>query len=263
MAWRKASGYGGRWQSEARHCTPYLFRLRLGTVLLAFLDHLVLRLARHFLVMAEILDVDAAAAGERTQGARIAVEFLRRHVRFDELKRAVGVYALNLPAPAREVTHDLAHAILGNPDLHGMDRFKQAWARGGEGFLERKVAGDLERDVLRIDGVHFAVVEINLHVDDPITRDDPLLARLVHAFFHGRHESAVDVLAHERLLELQAGVARLRLDAHPDLGELARAAGLLFVAILGLAFRLDRFAIPHARLREFDVHAVAAAQALG
>ena len=48
-------------------------------------------------------------------------------------------------------------------------------------------------------------------------------------------------------------VARLGLDAHPDFGELARAAGLLFVAVLGFGFGFDCFTERNARLDEFKV----------
>ena len=58
-------------------------------------------------------------------------------------------------------------------------------------------------------------------------------------------------------------VARLGFDAHPDLGELARAAGLLFVAVFGFALALDRLAVFHARLGQFHVDIVTAAQTVG
>ena len=71
----------------------------------------------------------------------------------------------------------------------------------------------------------------DLHVHDAIAADDAFLTRLRHAFLDGRHEVAIHVLADEGLLELDSRVARLWLDAQPDLGELARAAGLFLVAI--------------------------------
>ena len=63
--------------------------------------------------------------------------------------------------------------------------------------------------------------------------------------------------------ELQAGVARFGFDAHPDFGELAGAAGLFFVAIFGVASGLDGLAVAHARLVQFDVDVVAAAESVG
>ena len=55
--------------------------------------------------------------------------------------------------------------------------------------------------------------------------------------FHRRHKDAVHVLAGQRFGEFDAGIARQRLDLHPDLGKLPRAAGLFLVAVFGIAGR--------------------------
>jgi hypothetical protein len=52
------------------------------------------------------------------------------------------------------------------------------------------------------------------------------------------------------------------LDAQPDLGELARAARLLLVAVARLAAAADGLAVRDARLLERDAHAEAPAQPL-
>ena len=144
-----------------------------------------------------------------------------------------------------------------------VDRLQQAGPRLLERLLEAKIAGDLERDVLRVHRVHLAIVELDLHIHHAIAGQDAFLARLHDALLHRRHETPVHVLARKRFRKLEAAVARLRLDLHPDFGELAGAARLLLVAILGVAPALDGLAIPHARLDQFDVHVVTAAEALG
>src|SRR5436309_3511295 len=53
--------------------SPESLGLLLLPVLLAFLDHLLLGVARHFLVMTEILGVNATTACQRAQRARIAI----------------------------------------------------------------------------------------------------------------------------------------------------------------------------------------------
>ena len=111
--------------------------------------------------------------------------------------------------------------------------------------------------------MHFAVVEINLHIGHAAAGDDAFSADLRNTFLDGGHEIPVHVLPDERLCEFHAAVARLRLDAHPDFGELARAAGLFFVAVFGFAFALDRLTIFHARLGEVDMDVVSAAQTVG
>ena len=117
-------------------------------------------------------------------------------------------------------------------NFNRLNRLQQNRLGGGERLLEREITGDLKRDVLRVHRMHLAVVKINLHVRHAAAGDDALGAGLIHALLDGRHEIAVHVLANERVGELHSGIARPGFDAHPDLGELSRAAGLFFVAIL-------------------------------
>ena len=79
--------------------------------------------------------------------------------------------------------------------------------------------------------MHFAVVKINLYIHHAVTGKNTLGAGLLRALLDGRHERAVHVLSDERIGELQSRVARFGFDAHPDFGKLARAAGLLFMAV--------------------------------
>src|SRR5258705_10047279 len=100
--------------------------------LLARLDHFVLLVARHFLVMIEFLFMHATASRQRAESAGIAVELLGRDVGLDQLKAPLHVHAMNLAATAGEVAHYFAHRILGNADFDHMDGFEQAWPRGHE-----------------------------------------------------------------------------------------------------------------------------------
>ena len=111
--------------------------------------------------------------------------------------------------------------------------------------------------------MHLAIIKINLHVHDAIAGDDAFPAGGVYAFLDRRNVDAVDVLTAERLGELQARVARGRLDAHPDFGELPGTPGLLFVSVLRFAATLDRFTIGHARLDEIEIHLVTPLEPLG
>ena len=228
-----------------------------------FGDDFFRRLARHFFVMAERLGVDARAAGQRAQRAGVVIEFRRRHAGLDDLERAFGLDAENFSAPRGQVAHDLAHEGFRHLDFDDLNRLQQQRPGGGERLLERKVTGDLERDVLGIHRVHLAVVKINLHVGHAAAGENALVANLRHAFLDRRHKVAVHVLADERLGELHAAVARPGFDAHPDFGKLARAAGLLLVAVFGIAFAADGFAVFHARRFEVHVDVVPAAQAVG
>ncbi len=110
--------------------------------------------------------------------------------------------------------------------------------------------------------MHLAVVKINLHIHDPIACQDALTARVVDAFFHGRHEHTIHILADQRVGELQAGVARPGFNTHPDFGELAGATGLFLVTILRVGARFDGFAVADFRFDQFDIDFVPAFQAV-
>src|SRR5690349_10956768 len=125
-------------------------------------------------------------------------------MRFDELEAAFHVHALDFSTAAGEVTHDLAHAVFGNADLHIVYRFEQAWACHGEGFFKTKIPRDLKRDVLRIDRVHLAVVKVNFDIDHPVAGHNAFFASLHDALLDRGHEHAVHVLAGERLREFDA-----------------------------------------------------------
>ena len=79
-----------------------------------------------------------------------------------------------------------------------MDRLEQAGPGRHERFFESEIAGDLERDVLRIHRMHFAVVEIDLDIDDSITGENPFFGRLHDALLDRGHKNAIDVLAGQR-----------------------------------------------------------------
>src|SRR5260221_8215054 len=160
----------------------YRKRLLLRPRLFRRFDHLLLELARHLFVMAEIFRVNAAAAGERAKLARVPVELLRGNFGADDLKLSIHIDAENPPAPARQIAHDLAHAVFGNAHLDGEDRLEQAWPRFLKRLLERPISGDLKRDVVRIDRVHFSIVKIDADIDHALALEDALGARDVDAF---------------------------------------------------------------------------------
>src|SRR5262249_11557583 len=148
-------------------------------------------------------------------------------------------------APTGKIAHDFTHAIFRDADFDHVNRLEQARSRGHERFFEGEVAGDLKGDVFRVNRVHFAVVKIHFHVHHTVAGQDAFLGGFEHALLHRGHEYAVHVLARQRLRELQAGIPRLGFDAHPDLGELAGATGLLLMPVLGIALGFDRFTITH------------------
>jgi hypothetical protein len=131
----------------------------------------------HFLVVTELLGMEAASAGEGAEDGGVLVEFLLGDVGADDLHAVGAVHAEDFAAAAGEVADDIAHAFVGDADFDDADGFEQAGAGGEEGFAEGFFAGDLEGDVLGIDRVHFAVVEVDLEIDDAVAGEDAFAGR--------------------------------------------------------------------------------------
>src|SRR5690606_40437205 len=99
-------------------------------------------------------------------------------------------------------------------------------------------------------------------VDHAVPGQHTLLADGAHALLHRGHEHAVDVIADERLRELQSGVPLCRLDPQPHLGELSGTAGLLLVAVTRFGSASNGFAIGNPRRFEFHRHSETSQESL-
>ena len=174
----------------------------------------------------------------------------------------VGLHPEHLPAAGREVAEHRADAVVGHCHAHRENWLQQAGRGGEEAFLEGVVTGHVERDVLGVDRVGFAVEEVHLYVRHAIAGEHALTAGGCDALLHRGHEHAVDVVAHERLGELDAVVARGGFDPHPNLGELTGSAGLLFVPITRFGAAADGLAVRDRRLLQGDLHAETTRQPL-
>lgn len=184
-------------------------------------------------VVGKLFDVAADAAGEGAQRSGVTIHFRLGDVGFNDAEPAVHVHSEDVAPSAGEVAHDVAQIDFRHFDFDEKDGFEKAGIRTAEGFFERFFAGDLEGDVLGVDGVHFSVVEVDGDVGDVIAGDDAFFARGLHALFDGGNEDAVDIGAGEGLLELDAAVAFRRSYPHPDFRELSGAAALLFMSVFG------------------------------
>ena len=184
-------------------------------------------------------------------------------MRLDDLKRAVGVHPQDFSAAAGEVADHFPERVFGDFNFEVVDRFEQAGAGVGECFLERFLAGDLKRNIVGIHRVHFAVVEINLQIHHAVAGQDAFRTGRHDAFLDGRHINTVHILTGESLSELDAGIARSGFDTHPDLGELAGAAGLFFVAILRFCPGFDGLAKRYPWRDKLDLDPVTAFQPVG
>src|SRR4051812_45394204 len=121
--------------------------------------------------------------------------------------------------------------ILRHRDRHRTDRLEQNRIRRLKRLLERVVAGDLEGNVLGVDGVHLAIVELDFDIGDAKPSENSPLAGGLTAFLEGGKIAAVDVRADERLAKSHAAIARAGFPPQPDFRELPGTAGLLFVPV--------------------------------
>ena len=120
----------------------------------------------------------------------------------DDLQVPTRFHPHNLPTTARKVPYHLAHAVFRDADFERVDRLEQAWPRLQERLFKCPVAGQLERNIVRVDGVHFTIEKINPYIHDAITRENSLATCVMDSTFNRRDEYAVHTLPGERLSEI-------------------------------------------------------------
>src|SRR5690606_20015077 len=123
-------------------------------------------------------------------------------------------------------------------------------------FLERERAGDLERDLGRVDAVIAAEEAFGLEVDHGEAGDDPALRRLLDALVDRGDELAGDDAADDRVDEVVALATPARAEPHVAVAELTAPARLFLVPAMALGGGPDRFTIGDPRLLHGDRYAV-------
>ncbi len=143
-----------------------------------------------------------------------------------------------------------------------MDRLEQHRIALRQAFDDGDAPGGAERHVGGVDGVVGAVDQRHLDVDHG-EAERPVLERVDDALFHRRNVVARHHAAGDAVLELEARVARQRLDLQHHVAELAVAAGLLLVPA-ALRDRLaDGLAVADGRRPGRHRHLIAVRQPLG
>ena len=108
----------------------------------------------------------------------------------------------------------------------------------GDGVLDAlargQLAGQAERQLVRVDRVERAVVQRRLEVDHRVAGDRALLGDVAHALLDARPELARHRAADDACVANSTPAPGIGLDLEPDVAELAAAAGLLLVPALGL-----------------------------
>src|SRR5207302_4524619 len=138
--------------------------------------------------------------------------------------------------------------VLRRGNLDGHNRLEELRLAALHRLLEGHRAGDLERDLARIDVVVRAVHELDADVDDGIPREHPGLHRLLNAEVDRGDVLLRDLPADDLVHELVALARAHRLRVDHRVAVLAAATGLTHEATLDLLRRLaDRLAIRHLR----------------
>ena len=137
--------------------------------------------------MAECHRVAAAAAGHAFELAVVLRDFRERNLRFDDDEIAgQHILALDPSAFGSQVARDIAHVLCGDGDFYIDDRLEQDGFCLVQSVDERTLARGTERDLFRVDGVMFAVIDRNGDVLHRETRDDAVLHDLVDSLEDGR-----------------------------------------------------------------------------
>src|SRR4051812_44397936 len=184
--------------------------LAIGLALYLGDDLVCLRL-RHFLVMRELHRIDRAALAHRAQRRAVAEHLRERHRRVDDLRARALVHAADLAAAAGQVAHHVAEVVGRRDDFDVHDRLEQDQPGLVRGLLERHRARDLERHFRGVDVVVAAVDQLDLHVDDRVTREDAVLQCLGDALLDRADVLARDRAADDLVLEDEPGALLGRL----------------------------------------------------
>ena len=129
-------------------------------------------------------------------------------------------------------------------------------------LLEGHRSGNLECHFGRVDVVVLPVLEAHAKIDDRITGQESLLARVLNALLHRGNVLARNRAAKDLVDEFEVAAARQRLHRDLAIGELSVSARLLLVTAVRLRRLRDRLAIRNFRRMEDHVDAVLLLQLL-
>ncbi len=102
----------------------------------------------HGFVVIELDRIDAASLRHRTQVRAVAHDLSQRHLRFDDGALPLLLHPQDATPTRVEVTHHIAHVLVGYGDFHVVDRFQQHRVCRLEGLLEDLTTGGLKGNIL-------------------------------------------------------------------------------------------------------------------
>src|SRR5947209_1945553 len=216
-------------------------------------DDLLGNAGRDLGIRIELHAVVRPALGPAPQIPHVTEHLRQRDESLDHPDPGTFLHGLDVTAAAVEVADDLAHVVVGRPDLDGHDRLEQNRARLARRLLDRHRAGDLEGELGRVDLMVGAVGQRHFAFDHRVAGQHSELRGLLAAGVHRRDVLPRDPPAGHLVLELvpsAVAAGGLEVDEHPAV--LAGAAGLLLVGVLDLLdLAGDRLAVGD--LRPADV----------
>src|SRR5687768_1061169 len=243
-------------------------RIRARLLAADLLDDLVGDVRGNLGVRVELHRVRRLTGGLRPQVANVPEHLGQRHEGVDDHVAVTLLLRLDLAAARVDVADDRAQEALGRDHLDGEHRLEQHRLGPAGGLLEGLVAGDLERELGRVDVVVGAVLEGELHVDHGVAGEHAELHGVLTTLVDRRDVLLRDATTADVVDELVASAGAglgvdVRTEVDDDLGELTRTAGLLLVGVGVLLDRVaDRLAVGHLRLAdgrldaELALHAV-------
>src|SRR5258705_4886540 len=214
------------------------------------LDHALSRLARHLLVAAELATESRASVRHGLERAGVEMQLRLRDDRADASAFHVGRHGLgaeDLRAARREIAEHVAEAVVGDDDVHFVQRLEHDGSRLRRHRPEGEDSRHLELHLAGVHGVVRAVEQLHLEVDERVAREDAAFGRFMDSLLDRGNELARDRAADDPVFELDAVAARNGRDAHPAIAELSASARLLLVASLPFGARADRLTIGDAR----------------
>src|SRR5215207_7553025 len=238
---------------------PGLLAGRLG-------DDLLGDVGRDLGVRVEHHGVARPPLGAAAQVAHVAEHLRQRHQGPDDAGAGALLHRLDGPAAGVEVIDDVTHVLFRGDDLDGYQRLQQSRAGLACGLLEDHRAGDLEGHLRGVDLVVLAVEQGRLHADHGVAGEHAVLHRVLHALVDRGDVLPRDATTGDLVLELvgrAVGRDLEGLDADLNLGELARATGLLLVGVVRALDNLaDRLAVGHLGLADVGLDVELAAHAV-
>ena len=170
--------------------------------------------------------IGSPTLGKRKQVCCVPEHFFQRD--FAAHRRAGGriFHSLNDATASVEITDDITHVILRRYRLDLHDRLEKNRCSFRGTLFESHRAGDLERNLTRVDIMMRTVVQRHLYIDHRVPGNYAIRHLLLDAFIHGIDVLARHHSANDGVVELVASSRLSWLDTQPNVAILPTPAGL-------------------------------------